>query len=796
MRQGGVQRGRWIIGIWLLSLVLAGWWISRTTFQADLSAFLPRNPDLQQQVLLEQIQSGTPARTLLIGIEGGSVTERAEASRKLAEGLRQSDLFEQVQNGDLSAWRPVGEWLLAHRYQLSPGVDAQRFTEAGLQAAFNETLSLLGTPAGSALKPLLSQDPTGEMQRIAEMLIPSQAPRSEQGVWMGRTHPRALLLVSTRAAGGDLDAQEAAIAKVRSLFAAQTPSSALSLQLSGAPVFAVNSRAQIQKEAHVFAAAGTVLMGLLLCLAFGSIRAVLTAFLPVATGVVCGIVAVSVAFGHVHGLTLGFGSTLIGESVDYAIYFLIQARPAAGTLKGEGWRQWLVDGWPTVRLGLLTSLCGFAALVWSGFPGLAQLGVFSLAGLIGAALTTRYVLPLFMPDGAKGQGARRLLATGAVALSRHLPRWRPVWLVLGVAALATLVWQTRGAQQTLWQGNLQSLNPISASAQALDAELRADLSGSDAGTLVILQSGDEQALLQATEAVSARLDTLVEQGQLAGFESPTRWLPSLATQASRLGSLPDADILRGRLQQATRGGPLEAQRLAPFVSAVEAARTQAPLTLASVREAPVAPLVHTMLWQQPDGRLTALLPLQEGPSGVRLDAVRQALAGLDGPAVRVQVLSIQAALDDLYAGYLQQAIWQVMFGAVGVVVLMALWLRHPRRLLRVCLPLAGAVILTLGGLWWSGVSLGVLHLVGLLLVVAVGSNYVLFFDALAHNPAMAHNEGMMASLLLANLTTVLSFGLLAFSKIPVLSALGMVVGPGALLAFFLAASFLPVRRTV
>jgi predicted exporter len=49
----------------------------------------------------------------------------------------------------------------------------------------------------------------------------------------------------------------------------------------------------------------------------------------------------------------------------------------------------------------------------------------------------------------------------------------------------------------------------------------------------------------------------------------------------------------------------------------------------------------------------------------------------------------------------------------------------------------------------------------------------------------------LASLLLANLTTVLSFGLIAMSAIPALSAIGRVVAPGALLALLLSAAFAP-----
>ncbi len=791
------RRGAGVLALWLMGLVLSGVWIARTPFQADLSAFLPRNPDFQQQVLLEQIQSGVPARTLFIGIEGGSALDRAHASRALAASLRDSGLFEQVQNGDWAAWRPVGEWLFAHRYQLSPGVEPTRFTVEGLQGALNETLSLLGTPAGSAIKPVLNQDPTGEMQRIVEMLLPAQAPRSEQGVWVARSHPRALLVTSTRAGGGDLDAQAEAIATVQRLFqAASSHAAGLSLQLSGAPVFAVSSRTQIEQEVTVFAITGTLLMAGLLFLAFGSVRAVLVAFVPVATGVVGGITAVSLVFGHVHGITLGFGSTLIGESVDYAIYFLIQSRQGRTGVPGQGWRRWVREGWPTVRLGLWTSVCGFAALMFSGFPGLAQLGVFSLAGLVCAALCTRYVLPLFMPDGAQGQGARRFLAMAARRLSHTPPTVRWGWVGLIGVVLVVLLWQTAGQGRPLWRGDLKSLSPISPAAQALDAELRADLSASDAGVLVIVQAEDEEALLQATEAVGTRLGTWVDEGRLAGFEAPTRWLPSLATQSMRLRSLPDEAQLRANLAQATRGGPLPADRLEPFVSALGQAQHQAPITYQSLQDSPVAPLVNAMMWRRADGRVAALLPLHMAAQAISPEHLREALSDLGHAGVQVQVLSIQSALDDLYGGYLTQAVWQVMFGGLGVLALMAIWLRSWGRLWRVCLPLAGAVVLTLGLLWWCQVAMGVLHLVGLLLVVAVGSNYALFFDTLAHSPAMASNDDTLASLLLANLTTVMSFGLIAFSSIPVLSALGMVVAPGALLAFVLAASFSSSHRPV
>jgi predicted exporter len=84
------------------------------------------------------------------------------------------------------------------------------------------------------------------------------------------------------------------------------------------------------------------------------------------------------------------------------------------------------------------------------------------------------------------------------------------------------------------------------------------------------------------------------------------------------------------------------------------------------------------------------------------------------------------------------------------------------------------------------VQLTILHLVGMLLIGAVGSNYALFFD----RQARAHAAGealTLASLVIANLSTVIGFGLLSFSQVPVLEALGTTVAPGAFLALLFAA---------
>ena len=792
MSQAGARprHGALALVLWLLLVAAGIGVIARSQFSADLSAFLPASPDAKQRLLIEQLQSGIASRTLFIGIEGGAdAADRAKVSREMGRLLRAGGLFDQVQNGDHSDFREAGTWVFDHRYQLSPAVTPDHFTAAGLRDAVLDTLSLLGTPAGNAFKPLLERDPTGESARIAEALIPATAPKSEEGVWAARDAPRAVMLASTHAAGSDLDAQAEAIAAVQRAFGeaaagargqgAQAPR----LLMSGTAVFSVQSRESIKAEAIHLAVVGAIVMSGLLLLAFASLRALVLALLPVATGVVGGTAAVSLVFGNVHGLTMGFGSTLIGETVDYAIYYLIQARAVAQGAGGEpGWRRWRDVHWPTVRLGLLTSVCGFAALVFSGFPGLAQLGVFSIAGLVVAALATRFVLPVLAPQGATGRGLRRFMAQAAGAIVHTLPRLRWPLAALGAAAAALVLWQ--GGY--LWRATLSAMSPVPKAAQQLDERLRADIGASEGATLVVAYGADVETALRHAEAAGERLDPLLEDGTLAGYDTVTRFLPSREAQARRLASLPDADALRARLAEALADVPLKPERLEPFVAAVEAARTQAPLELKDLAASPLGPIANALLFERPGGGWAAMISLHAGPKFAHAK-VAAALAGLPD----VTVADVGDELGDLYRRYLHEAFVQVALGALAVVVLLGLWLRSGRRLFAVCLPLAAAVVLTLGAMAAMDMALSILHLVGLLLVVAVGSNYALFFDQLRETGHA--DEDTLASLMLANLTTVVSFTLIAISAIPSLSSIGQVVAPGALLALLLSAAFARAR---
>jgi predicted exporter len=770
--------------VFALLAVTAAVVAARVRYTADLSAFLPRAPTAGQRLLTEELRAGFASRLIMVAIEGADASTRARAAAELARRLRANPAFSQVSDGDTEALARTADFLLEHRYQLSDAVTPGRFTADGLHRSIGDTLDLLASPEGLLAKPFLTRDPTGETLHILDAM---DTPRTTivEGVWSSRDGRRALLLAQTTAAGSDTDGQEKAGLAIRAAFAAVTAPlphgpGRLTLSLSGPGIFAVTARAVIREQVIRLSTLSAVLIAALLLAAYRSVPALLLTFVPVASGALAGVAAVALGFGVVHGITLGFGVTLIGEAVDYAIYLFIQAGADV-----EEWRRAL---WPTVRLGMLTSVCGFAALVPSGFEGLAQLGVYSIAGLAAAALVTRFVLPEWRPRILR---TRDLTAfgTGVVRVLEKLEFGRAA--LAGLALVCAFVLYEHRA--VLLSRELTDLSPIPAADSALDASLRADLGAPDPRYLVVVSSPDTGATLGTAELIAGRLTTLTAAGAIGGFESPTLYLPSPATQRARQASLPSPADLAERLTQALVGLPLSAARLAPFLRDVEAARTAAPLTPQELAGTPFASALDALLAAS-GSTTTAFLPIAppEGAelSAAAIDAVRAAVAGTPGrPSVSAQLLDLKAEADTLYTHYLTQAASLSLVGLAAIFLLLCL-ARSPARALRIVAPLALAVLTVAAALAASGQRLGILHLVGMLLIVAVGSNYALFFDRLAEHP---HGDvpRTLASLALANLATVIGFGVLAFSSVPVLAALGRTTAPGALLALLFASLLAP-----
>jgi predicted exporter len=251
---------------------------------------------------------------------------------------------------------------------------------------------------------------------------------------------------------------------------------------------------------------------------------------------------------------------------------------------------------------------------------------------------------------------------------------------------------------------------------------------------------------------------------------------------------------------------------APFIADVEAARQQPLLQRADLRGTSMALAVDALLTERA-GRWSAMLSLRApanaqttqpaapldtaGEPSLDADTIRAAVARAHVPDALF--VDMKAEADRLYVNYVREDIHLSLAGLAAIVVLLLIALRSPQRVVRTLAPLVAAVLVVSAGLALAGEQLTILHLIGMLLIVAVGSNYALFFNKPGYTWSGA-GEGIapqtLVSLLIANLATVAGFGLLSLARVPLLKAFGLTVGPGAILALLFSAILAPaITRT-
>lgn len=761
---------RWILLAWLTFIGICIAVISKTEFVADLSAFLPNHPTPTQKILVDQLKDGVVSRLILIGIEGDSSDLLAQHSKTLAAKLRKDERFVVVNNGEEIGFEKDREFLWRNRYLLSPQLDdPNHFSTTSLQTSLEDYLQLLGSPASSLIQKILPNDPSGELLGLINQMEGEAKPFTQQGVWFTKDSKRAVLFVQTRAAGSDMDAQEIAIDAIKSSFHEIDKIGKSKLLLTGPGVFSVQSRDSITKDAALFSTIATIMITIMMLALYRSPRVLGLGLLPVATGVLGGIAAVSIIFGSVHGITLGFGATLIGEAGDYAVYLLTQISP------GSNPRKTFDRLWPTLRLGVLTSICGFGAMLFSGFSGLAQLGVFSIAGLIVAVSVTRWVLPSLVPAGFSAQAVASFTPLVMKAV-HNAPRLRYVlWMSVGIA-IASLFF----VKHSFWSDDLASLSPVSKKDQQLDEQLRNSLGAPDVRYLIITSAKDQESALQATEAIARDLKTLIDKNLLQGFDSPALFFPSEETQKQRQATIPDEVILKKNLDQALTDLPFQKDLFAPFIQDANQAKRSPIITRDHLNGTGLAVKLDSLLLKR-NNNYVAMMPLK----GVKDEkAVAQEITSRYQNQ-EVIFLDLKKETDSLYLTYRKEIINYSLLGILCIAVLLFISLRSVKRVIHVLLPLGAALVITFAITVATIGSLSIFHIVGFLLVVGVGSNYSLFFDDELSDKE--DRERTLTSLLFANISTVIGFGLLSLSNLPVLNAIGLTVGIGAILSLVFSA---------
>lgn len=757
-----------LLAVWLVALAALGGYVQRTlTIGTDLRLFLPHPQTAEERLLLQEVGAGPGSRLLVVAIAGAEPIELAAASQALAARLSASEHFSLVANGEISP-EALPDELLPYRYLLSPTFDQRPLDADFLRGELTARLADLAAPGSAFLESLLPRDPTLELLTLVRRWQPVHEPHRQYEVWFDETGTRALLVAETRAAAFDPDRQQLALDELHAAFREIDPEQRLRFTTSGAGAFSALMKERTAAEAGSRGTLATVALIALLLLVYRRTDTVLLGALPLASGALAGLFAVTSLFGVTHGITLAFGFTLLGVALDYPMHVFShqrRGRPAIETARAL---------WPTLATGVASTCIGYFAFAFSGVTGLVQLACFTVTGLAAAGLSTRFLLPYVMTPAAHVHADAPALA----GLWNRLQVVRlPRWLAPGAAVIAVMI--IAAAPGPTWENDLSKLTPVPEQLLKEDAQLRAQLGTPDLRYLLAVEAPDIEQALMRLEGLDAAIEALQQRGAIAGYQHAARYLPSARTQLARRERLPAPTALQAALSRAIEDTAFRPDVFAPFLRDAERARSLPPLTLDSLRATALGATLDMLLRQRAEGVL-ALVAF----TGVMDPAALQDIALAAGP--NAILLDMRAASESLVARQRARILWMLVIAGVLLVVTVAVALRERSRVLRTLAPVALSCLLLLALLRAAGGSLTLFHLVALTLAAGLGLDYALFFERAARRGAEDGRHTLHAVLVCAG-STLLVFALLATSSLPVLRAIGVTVALGVLLNVVLAA---------
>ena len=539
---------------------------------------------------------------------------------------------------------------------------------------------------------------------------------------------------------------------------------------AGVVLHAAAAGEQASREVSTIGIGSLLGIVLLMWFAFHFFKPIALILLSIGIGCLGALSVCWLLFERVHLLTLVFGATLIGVAQDYGIYFLCNRLRANAGMDSSRLLRRLMPG---LLLTLVAAVIGYTGLALTPFPGLRQMALFSGLGLIFAWLTVVCWFPLLLNANTL-KNVRVANWYGASLL-----RW-PVLRADSktmITALLFIVLVGFGWSRLGVNDDIRLLQNPPKNLVADQIKLGKLLDAPTPVQFYLVRGATPDIVLQREEGLKQKLDPLIADKIIGGYQAISNWVPSAQTQATRRRLIEEKLLAQGA---ALAGVAAQIGESTEWVAATREHALAAAAVLApdDFLQAPASePWRHLWLGQVAGGY--ASIVALRGMSSVSMPVLQNVAVGLEG----VQWVDKVAEISSVLGRYRQYMGWVVLLSYVAVYCL--LYPRYRFSAWRVLMPAALASAATVALLGITGQQLQLFHVLALMLLLGIGVDYGIFMQ---EHPDRREYAAWLAVGLSA-VSTLLSFGLLGLSKTPALQAFGLTMLIGTALVWLIVPCF-------
>jgi len=674
------------------------------------------------------------------------------ASAEFAKQLRNSGVFTQVTQNLLSedTITMISPYI-PFRFQLLSAGDRAKLHMYDTGWFTEEVLRKIYSPIPEARFLPIQQDPFDLFGRWLRNLPSPPAPQTDaSGIYVEKGGQLSRFVFATFEGNAfDLSNQKVLLEEVNKLLA-KMDNNNINVASSGLLFHAAAGADQAISEISTIGLGSIFGIALLLVILFRSVSIIGIAFLPIAVGCLVAISLSLSIFNQIHVITITFGASLVGVSIDYLLHFLCAPRESNGEIKI----------YRALALGIFSSVTAYFTFVFTPFPGLQQMAVFSILGLIAAWITILVWLPYLVRQPLRLESTLTAIKRIQDRANTKLPYL--IFVPLGFASVLAISILTSLTEVT-FRDDIRDLNTSPKHLLYNEKVVKSLLNPPQTGQYFVVSGYSLEGLLQTEEELTAILDTLIQKKTIDSYQALSTYLPSNQRQKDNL-------VLLSSLFTHPDGLGSFAETIGineyPLLLSQLDERSNLLLDFDEWKNWSVAKYPSNLLLDSYDNKhggndnFQSMVTLYGNIDGTEIKKLQNTAKAIVG----VEFIDYPQFISKLLTSYsIEISKW-----LVGIYLMLTMLLAFRFRwfsILVVGTP-ALATFAALGCLTLLGQPLSLFHVLAAVLVLGIGLDIGIF---LYESRAAPHS---MIAITASAITTVLAFGLLALSETPALHFFG------------------------
>lgn len=503
----------------VLSFAFIAFFALRIHFEEDISKVLPKDKKIEKLNRVFQNSKFLDKLVVIISLKDSNAEAQPDSLVSFAESFvssAQQDLSPYIKKINDKVDDTVTMSLLGNIYEHLPiYLNEQDYktidtliTAKKIKETLEADFRTLTSPAGFALKTIISKDPVGisnlGLKKMQQLQYDDNYELYSNYV-VTKDHKHLLLFIVPAYPPNNTGKNEKLLNGIDAITDSLNKTNFKNIDASyfGATAVSVGNALQLRKDSLYTQGITVFFLIFFIGFYFRKKRAPFIILVPVLYGALFSLAAIYLLKGTISVIALGAGSVVLGVAVNYSLHVFNHYRHTKSIYHV------IKDLTMPLTVGSFTTIGGFLCLEFVESEMLKDLGLFAAFSLIGASLCSLIFLPHFIASKKEQQEHVALKTSWIDKIASYSPEYNK-YLVIIILILTIVFFYT--AQSVGFENDLASMNYMPEKLKQAQAKLNAINAYSLQSVYLVSEGKNLNEALENNEKLSGRIEQLKNNG--------------------------------------------------------------------------------------------------------------------------------------------------------------------------------------------------------------------------------------------------------------------------------------------